>query len=560
VHKDLGDMSDADARAFAREAAQATPAEAVRDRVIEAVLDAGATFWLDERKEAFATVLRDGRIERHAVRSRTFKAIVRLLYGDANPVAVGRNGGRLPRPAAVPDQALSEALGAFEAMAQRGPERRVGIRIWRGEDGAVWLDLGRADWALVRIAPEGWYVVTAADVPLVRTSGLAPLPLPEPVGRAAALNALRSQFNVGSEHGLMLLAAWLVCALFPEGPYAVLALDGEQGSAKTTVSRKARRCVDPHVADIRPLPKDERDLIVAARNARVLAYDNVSHLKPEMADAICRVATGAGWGERELYTNGEEYFTRVCNPVLLNGIPSLLGRADLADRALAVTLVPIADEERLSEAKVWAAFDAALPGILALLLDALALVLRDGPGLSLARLPRMADFAKLACAAAPAFGWTVEDMLAALERNWAGIFDAVVEADQVAKAVQALASERVSRNEGPWFGTSEELLELLNQRVPQEQRERGWPRDPTRFSMRLRRAAPALRKTGIEAIMPETGGRLGRMVEVRQRTDKRSERSERSDGGAEAKPAERWNARNADGPTAEPEVGWSEEL
>ena len=108
---------------------------------------------------------------------------------------------------------------------------------------------------------------------------------------------------------------------------------------------------------------------------------------------------------------------RVCNPVLLNGIPSLLARADLADRALAITLPPIPDAARRTEVEMDAAFAAAAPGILALLLDGLVLALRDAPYLRLPRLPRMADFAKLACAAAPAFGWTAADMLAALEEN-----------------------------------------------------------------------------------------------------------------------------------------------
>jgi hypothetical protein len=90
----------------------------------------------------------------------------------------------------------------------------------------------------------------------------------------------------------------------------------------------------------------------------------LSHLAPEMADALCRVATDGGLGERLLYTNAEEHVAYVQKPVLLNGVPSLLARGDLADRALAVTL------HRL-------------------------------PELRLERLPRMADLTTLDCAAAP---------------------------------------------------------------------------------------------------------------------------------------------------------------
>ena len=132
--------------------------------------------------------------------------------------------------------------------------------------------------------------------------------------------------------------------------------------------------------------------------------------------------------------------------MLLNGIPSLLARGDLADRAIAITLPAIPDSNRKPEAEVWAEFKSAAPGILALLLDGLVLALRDAPSLSLPRLPRMADFTRIACAAAPAFGWTAEEMLAALEENRAGAVAAVIEADPVAMAVQAIAEERQEWN------------------------------------------------------------------------------------------------------------------
>jgi hypothetical protein len=76
----------------------------------------------------------------------------------------------------------------------------------------------------------------------------------------------------------------------------VLALDGEQGSAKTTTARMLRRLVDPNHADARAAPHDERDLLVAARNGRVVALDNLSGLDAATADALCRVATGGGFG------------------------------------------------------------------------------------------------------------------------------------------------------------------------------------------------------------------------------------------------------------------------
>ncbi len=247
----------------------------------------------------------------------------------------------------------------------------------------------------------------------------------------------------------MLFAAWLVGALHPAGPYAVLAVDGEQGSAKSTTCRMLRRLVDPNKADLRAPPRCEDSLVVAATSARVVALDNVSFIEADTADALCRLATGGGLSKRRLYTDGEEHLVAVARPVLLNGIPSLLARGDLADRALAVTLPPILDARRRPEAEMWADFERAAPGILALLLDALAIGLRDVPTVQLPRLPRMADFARLACAAAPAFGWEPVAMLEALEGNRADAIEAVIEADPMAVAVRGMMDPSKERPDPP---------------------------------------------------------------------------------------------------------------
>jgi hypothetical protein len=46
---------------------------------------------------------------------------------------------------------------------------------------------------------------------------------------------------------------------------------GEQGSAKTVLSKLLRAVIDPSVAPVRALPRDERELFIAASNGHVLA-------------------------------------------------------------------------------------------------------------------------------------------------------------------------------------------------------------------------------------------------------------------------------------------------
>lgn len=492
---------------------------AQRDRILEAVLRAGLNFWRDEDGEAYANVPASNTSgqQRYRVRSPRFALLVRSLYGQANPRQIGAAMGRVI-PGTVSETALAETLLALQAIAQSGLVLEPSVRTcrWQSE---VWLDLGGPDWKLVQVQPGKWQVVAGADLPLIRPDGLRELPAPVRLHTAANRNAtltkLRGLLNIAPDRpgDFKLLVAWLVAALYPAGPYPVLALDGEQGSGKSTTCRMLRRLVDPNKADLRAPPRSEDDLIVAALAARVVAVDNVSFIEADTADALCRLATGAGLSKRRLYSDGDEHLVTVCRPVLLNGIPSLLARGDLADRALAITLPAIPDTQRRPEEAVWRNFEAAAPEILALLLDALATALANLPGLQLSRLPRMADFARLACAAAPAFDWTADEMLNAIEGNRAEAVEAVIEADPVAVAVRAYMERQPG---GKWQGTASDLLEIVNSQAPAEQqREKGYPKDAARLSTRLRRLAPALRRCGWDIALPTGGGRDGRTITVK---------------------------------------------
>jgi hypothetical protein len=322
-----------------------------RERIINAILDAGATLWRTMDGETCCTVPINGRLERHRTKSTEFRRVAGYLYGAANPV----NRGAATRPGAASDQAMREALNGLDATAYTAKARESGVRLLPVADG-IMLDLGDADWSLVRITPDGWGIEPSADIGLLRTSGMKPLPVPRKA-TLAALSKLHRLLNVDEGDDFRLIVAWLLSTLYHSGPYVVLAVDGEQGSGKSTVCKILRRLVDPNKADLRRPPRDERDVLISAKSSRVVAFDNMSTMSDEMADIICRLSTGAGIGERQLYTNDEEYISAVARPVLLNGIPSLLARGDLADRSIAITLPPIPDAKRRPETEVWADFD-----------------------------------------------------------------------------------------------------------------------------------------------------------------------------------------------------------
>jgi hypothetical protein len=109
-----------------------------------------------------------------------------------------------------------------------------------------------------------------------RAAGMKPLPIPVPGG---SVEMLRPFLNLKSDADFVLVVAWALAVLRNRGPYPVLALSGEQGSAKSTFAAILKVLLDPNTAPLRALPRDERDLIIAANNGHVLAFDNVSGLR-----------------------------------------------------------------------------------------------------------------------------------------------------------------------------------------------------------------------------------------------------------------------------------------
>ena len=176
---------------------------------------------------------------------------------------------------------------------------------------------------------------------------MLPLPLPE---RGGSIETLQSFLNLASRNDFVLIVAWLLAALRSGGPYPLLAISGEQGSAKTVLSKLLKALIDPNAAPVRALSREERELMIAANNGYVLAFDNLSGLPNWLSDALCRLATGGSFAVRQLYTDDEEMLFEAARPILLNGIEEVVSRPDLGDRAIFLTLAPDCRDERRSEA------------------------------------------------------------------------------------------------------------------------------------------------------------------------------------------------------------------
>ncbi len=312
-----------------------------------------------------------------------------------------------------PSEQLTATIALAEAKAKvDGPTRDVFVRV-AGLGGALCVDLGDAAWRAIEITSAGWRVVREPPVRFVRPSGY--LALPEPA-RRGDVTQLKRHLNLAHEGDFVLVVAWLLAALRPTGPYPVLVLTGEQGTAKSTFTRLLKMLVDPNTVPLRAAPREERDLFIAATRSHVLAYDNLSGLPPALSDAFCRLATGGGVATRKLYTDQDEVLLAASRPTILNGISDFVRRGDLADRSVFLVLQPIGDFQRRPEDELLGEFGKDLPGILGALLDAMAHGLKNLPNVVLERAPRMADFAKWACACEGCV-WPAGTFLKAYDRN-----------------------------------------------------------------------------------------------------------------------------------------------
>jgi hypothetical protein len=446
---------------------------------------------------AYADIEIDHHRETWAVRGKQFRAWLRRRHYEQTGEALG-----LATIRSILD--LLEARAQFDA-----PERAIHVRVAQHED-RIYLDLADHRWQAVEVGPGGWRIMTRPPVRFRRAAGMLPLPMPE---RGGSIETLTSLVNLPARDDQVLAVSWLLGALQHHGPFPLLAIAGEQGSAKTVLSKILRALIDPNVAPVRALPREERELMIAANNGHVLAFDNLSSLPGWLSDALCRLASGGSFALRQLYTDADEVLFQAARPTILNGIEDVITRQDLADRAIFLTLGSLPDQRRRPEAELWRRFELARPRILGALLDAVAQGMRMRDRIQLVRLPRMADFAKWATACETAF-WPPGTFRMAYDSNRHRAVEDAVEADPVATCVR-----RIMTKQRRWVGTASDLLNATAGRDRPGGKIADWPKNPRALAGRLRRSQAFLRALGVEITFKREGREGSRIINMISRMD-----------------------------------------
>ncbi|MCU1718856.1 toprim domain-containing protein [Pseudomonas sp. 5P_3.1_Bac2] len=428
----------------------------------------------DQNKDVFTRDRKTGEVR--GLGSRQFRdCLLAGFYIDT---------GKSPR-----DQSTREALSTLAGLGRfQGEFLQVHLRT-AGSDGEYFLDLAAPGSSrAVRIQPGAWKIVESPTAMFVRPESMQPLPDPVAGG---SIDALWRVANIPTGFRLLALT-WLVECLRPDTPYPVAELLGEQGSGKSGTQTALRGLFDPNACNLRGAPKSVEDIFVSANACPVLSYENVSHLPAPMQDALCVLATGGGYAKRKLYSDCEESIISVKRPIILNGISACVTAQDLVDRTITIETPVIT--ERLEVTELWREYEAERPRLLGALLDIAAKALELLPAMRIPadERPRLVEFARLGMAVAAAVGHKPADFIHEFNASRTESLSRTIDASPVAAAVVDMVEARPLGITAP----VKEILLSLEQYRPTGCD--SWPKSPKGLGDALRRAAPALRQTGIE--------------------------------------------------------------
>jgi hypothetical protein len=405
--------------------------------------------------------------------------------------------------------AIKDAVATLKGQAEyEGELRETSLRT-AYHRGKYYLALCDSNWTTVEISESGWKLITDSPVAFYRSP--VSLPLPQPKSEAK-LDLLWELINVPKEDRL-LVATFLIDCLRSNTNYPMLVLEGEQGSAKSTTQRYLKALIDPSVMILRVPPRKIQDVFVATANDHLLSFNNLSHLQAELQDALCCFSTGGTYAQRALYTNTQESVTSVLCPIILNGIGGLITRQDLMERCIYLDLPRIVEGCRRTDTELDELFETHRPELLGALLDLMVGALSALPRVSLANLPRMADFCLLGRAVAIAMGMQPNEFDRAYARNQLAGLERGLEALVIYPALLSFLEERP-------LGFSGSIKQLLDHLAKfRDDSTKEWPQNPRSFSTMLKRQAPALNKVGVEIVFDKTRKQDGYHLFIHRRED-----------------------------------------
>ena len=333
--------------------------------------------------------------------------------------------------------------------------------------------------------------------------------------------SIHNHLAIKSDDDKLLVEASLVACAFSNVPRPAITFHGPQGASKTTAARILKALSDPSLTESVNLGKSPAELAQVLDHHGVPCFDNLTSIPAWASDMLCRGVTGGAFSKRELYSDDNDVILNFRRPMIITGINIPTHAPDLLDRLLLIELDRIHPDKRMDEATFCMRFNADKPKLFGALLEAIAGVLWHLPNIRLDKMPRMADFALIACAYAEYRGIGSERMLDIIMRHTSRQTQEVLDSDPVATAI----CDFIQRKKR-WAGTAGKLLELLNENIPTP-RPDGWPRQANTLSRKLKVLDATLHEVGISLYKEKSGS--SRLLTLESRAELSSASSQSSE-------------------------------
>ncbi|MCF5857689.1 hypothetical protein [Aeromonas veronii] len=346
-------------------------------------------------------------------------------------------------------------------------------------------------------ATEGVSVTTTVPegVYFTESSTMVSTPTPEP---RPDLSALLGWFNCSPVEKLLLIGWLTFVVATPKAaqvPYPILTVRAAAGSGKTFMCSKViRQLVDPSSVASQTMPKTIKDVAISAQNSHLIVYDNLRFIRRELSDDLCKVATGGTVSGRKLYTDGQEYSMDVRCALVLNGIHTFVTESDLVSRCVNITLSPIENDQRQTEAELDAKFERDLPSLIYTLHFLTAKVLAVKDNVEVRYKSRMADFSTWLAGLEKVLNIPHGQLQNAYQHNVEQAKIAGVADDSLFVAMIEFAQR--FRGGNPWRGTPHALFEALTSQTSVNPGS-DMPRNASAMSRRLPMLQDALASDGV---------------------------------------------------------------
>jgi hypothetical protein len=424
-----------------------------------------------------------------------------------------------------------------------GVRKRLELRVAKAETDAFtfFYDLTDSNWTAVKITPQGWTIENNLPIIFRRYNNQLPQVIPNSSQSSfltmddkddTILDKFIRLLNVKDDDNKLLLKCYIISLFIPEIAKPILMLHGEQGSAKTTLQELIKMLVDPSIVKTLTFPRNINELVQQLSHNYIAYYDNISVIKEQISDALCRAVTGTGFSKRKLYTDDDDIIYNFIRCIGFNGINLAATKADLLDRGIIIQLERIPKNNRRKIEDIWNDFEILRPQLLAYIFDILVKVLQvkqNGEIKISNGLNRMADFEEYAEIISKCMGYKEGEFLRVYQDNIGVQIDEAIQSSSLSMALIELMD---NNNEGNdiLIDTASELLLKLNDIAETKlkidfKKISSWPKSPNQLSRKLNEAQTNLRERGIiiERFKDE---KSHRKIKIRKVSSKSSYRQE----------------------------------